>query len=51
MKNERMYKTTFSSVYPMYVQKAEKKGRTKEEVGNYGDHTKLSSRREFPCRL
>lgn len=23
---------TFSSVYPMYVQKAEKKGRTKEEV-------------------
>lgn len=23
---------TFASVYPMYVQKAEKKGRTKEEV-------------------
>jgi hypothetical protein len=32
MKNERVYKMTFSSVYPMYVQKAEKKGRTKEEV-------------------
>jgi len=32
MKNERLYKMTFSSVYPMYVQKAEKKGRTKEEV-------------------
>lgn len=32
MKNERIYKMTFSSVYPMYVQKAEKKGRTKEEV-------------------
>lgn len=32
MKNERVYKMTFSSIYPMYVQKAEKKGRTKEEV-------------------
>ena len=32
MKNERAYKMTFSSIYPMYVQKAEKKGRTKEEV-------------------
>lgn len=32
MSNERIYKMTFSSIYPMYVQKAEKKGRTKEEV-------------------
>ena len=32
MKNERIYKMTFSSVYPLLVQKAEKKGRTKEEV-------------------
>lgn len=32
MKNERVYKMTFSKIYPMYVQKAEKKGRTKEEV-------------------
>lgn len=32
MKNERIYKIAFSSVYPMYIQKAEKKGRTKEEV-------------------
>jgi len=32
MKNERIYKMTFSSVYPLYVQKAEKKGRTKAEV-------------------
>ena len=32
MKNERMYKMTFSRVYPLLVQKAEKKGRTKEEV-------------------
>lgn len=28
----RIYKMLFSSVYPLYVQKAEKKGRTKEEV-------------------
>lgn len=29
---ERMYKMSFAGVYPMYIQKAEKKGRTKEEV-------------------
>ncbi len=32
MKNERVYKMTFRSVYPLLVQKAEKKGRTKAEV-------------------
>jgi hypothetical protein len=32
MKNERVYKMPFSSVYPLLLQKAEKKGRTKEEV-------------------
>lgn len=32
MDNSRVYRMTFASVYPMYVQKAEKKGRTKEEV-------------------
>ncbi len=30
--NERMAKMVFGSVYPMYVQKVEKKGRTKEEL-------------------
>lgn len=30
--NERVYKMTFASVYPFYIQKAEKKGRTKAEV-------------------
>ena len=30
--SERIYKMIFSTVYPMYVQKAEKKGRTKDEV-------------------
>jgi len=28
----RIYRITFSSVYPLYIQKAEKKGRNKEEV-------------------
>lgn len=29
---QRIYKLTFSSVYPLYIQKAERKGRTKAEV-------------------
>ncbi|MEA5016068.1 MAG: DUF2200 domain-containing protein [Candidatus Limiplasma sp.] len=32
MKKPRVYAMTFASVYPLYIQKAEKKGRTKEEV-------------------
>lgn len=32
MKNERVFKMAFSSVYPLLVQKAERKGRTKAEV-------------------
>jgi hypothetical protein len=32
MNNTRVYKMTFASVYPHYIQKAEKKGRTKAEV-------------------
>ncbi|HEY4325832.1 MAG TPA: DUF2200 domain-containing protein [Mucilaginibacter sp.] len=30
--NERMAKMTFASVYPLYVVKVERKGRTKEEL-------------------
>jgi hypothetical protein len=30
--NERVYNMSFAGVYPHYIQKAEKKGRTKEEV-------------------
>jgi hypothetical protein len=30
--NQRIAKMTFSSVYPMYVAKVEKKGRTKQEL-------------------
>ena len=32
MAPHRIYKTSFASVYPHYVAKAEKKGRTKAEV-------------------
>ena len=31
-KKPRIFTTSFASVYPLYVQKAENKGRTKEEV-------------------
>ncbi len=30
--NSRVYKMSFASVYPHYISKAEKKGRSKEEV-------------------
>lgn len=30
--NERVYKMSFAGVYPHYITKAQKKGRTKEEV-------------------
>ena len=32
MKTDRIYKMSFAGVYPHYIAKAEKKGRTKEEV-------------------
>jgi len=32
MNNHRIFKMKFSSVYPLYVQKAERKNRNKEEV-------------------
>ncbi|NLJ84184.1 MAG: DUF2200 domain-containing protein [Halanaerobiaceae bacterium] len=32
MSTHKIYKMSFSKVYPLYVSKAEKKGRTKEEV-------------------
>lgn len=32
MNNERVYRMAFASVYPHYVTKVEKKGRTKEEL-------------------
>lgn len=32
MDNSRVYKMSFATVYPLYIAKAERKGRTKEEV-------------------
>lgn len=32
MSKPRIYTTSFASIYPLYVQKAQKKGRTKAEV-------------------
>ncbi len=32
MENSRIFKMPFASVYPLYVKKAERKGRTKAEV-------------------
>lgn len=32
MNNTRVYRMSFASVYPLYITKAERKGRTKEEV-------------------
>lgn len=32
MNNTRIYKMAFASVYPFYIQKVEKKGRSKEEL-------------------
>ena len=32
MSKPRIFTTTFASIYPLYIQKAERKNRTKEEV-------------------
>jgi hypothetical protein len=32
MKSQRIYTTSFASIYPLYIAKAERKGRTKNEV-------------------
>jgi hypothetical protein len=32
MDNSKIFKMAFASVYPLYIQKAERKGRTREEV-------------------
>jgi hypothetical protein len=34
MKEQKIFTTSFASVYPLYIRKAEKKGRTKAEVDN-----------------
>ena len=57
MTQHRIYKVSFASVYPLYVAKAERKGRSKAEVDEiihwltgYGDkelHTQLEAGTDF----
>ncbi|MDD3107164.1 MAG: DUF2200 family protein, partial [Bacilli bacterium] len=34
MNNEKLYQMSFAKLYPMYIAKAEKKGKTKMDVDN-----------------
>ena len=51
----RVYRMSFAGVYPMYVQKAEKKGRTKAEVDEIifwlTGHTAQSLREAIDARV
>ena len=55
MNNTRIFKMSFASVYPHYIQKAEKKGRTKEEVDTVicwlTGYTKESIHRQIDAEL
>ncbi|GAB2763620.1 DUF2200 domain-containing protein [Salinimicrobium soli] len=51
MKTHRIFTTSFASVYPHYVNKAEKKGRTKEEVDTIICWLTGYSREELQQRL
>lgn len=51
MTKHRIYTTSFASVYPHYVAKAEKKGRTKAEVDEIICWLTGYSRKEFEAHL
>ena len=51
MDNSRVYKMTFASVYPHYVAKAEKKGRTKTEVDEIIRWLTGYSQKQFEAHL
>ena len=51
MKKHRIYTMTFASVYPLYVAKAEKKGRTKAEVDEIVCWLTGYSREELEAQL
>ena len=57
MENARVYKMKFADIYPLYIQKAEKKGRTKAEVDaiiiwltGYNEHS-LKQQLDSQCDL
>jgi hypothetical protein len=51
MTKHRIYSTSFASVYPHYVTKAEKKGRTKSEVDEIVRWLTGYSQRELEAQL
>ncbi len=51
MQKHRIYTTSFASVYPHYVAKAEKKGRTKAEVDEIIRWLTGYSQKELEARL
>lgn len=51
MKNHRIYKMSFARVYPEYIAKAERKGRTKEEVDEIIQWLTGYSQEEFEVQL
>ncbi len=50
-KNHRIYTMSFASVYPLYIQKAERKGRTKAEVDEIIRWLTGYSQKEFEAQL
>ena len=51
MAKHRIYTTSFASVYPLYVAKAEKKGRTKAEVDQVISWLTGYGRKELDAQL
>jgi hypothetical protein len=51
MDTNRIYRITFASVYPLYIAKAEKKGRTKAEVDEIIRWLTGYSQKEFESQL
>lgn len=51
MAKHRIYNTSFASVYPLYVAKAEKKGRTKAEVDQIISWLTGYGRKELEAQL
>ena len=51
MKKHRIYTMSFASVYPHYIAKAEKKGRTKEEVDTIIRWLTGYSQKEFEAQV
>jgi hypothetical protein len=51
MTKHRIYATSFASVYPLYIAKAEKKGRTKAEVDEIVFWLTGYSRKTFEAQL